>query len=185
MTRFSLRSVLDLVFGAAWGQRIVVVGAIVLYLWLAISRPDAASAGVRGAGETFVHLFTLILASLLLASAIGTLLPSETVASMLGDAAGPRSVVLAGLLGGLLPGGPYAVYPIVESVSDQGASYPAMVTMLVGYSLIGLGRVPFGLGIFGPKIVLIRVSLAVVATTIAGLALYGLAETSIGKRVLS
>jgi uncharacterized membrane protein YraQ (UPF0718 family) len=181
----SWSGVLKLVFGAQWGQRIVIGTALVLYTWLALTRPSVASASARRGLATFVQLLTLILASLLIASALEQVVPRETVASYLGETAGAKGVVLAGLLGGLLPGGPYATYPIIKSVADRGASYPAMVTMLIGYSLIGVGRVPFGLGIFEARIVAIRLTVAVIGTTALGLTLHAISNTGLGGRVLS
>lgn len=66
----------------------------------------------------------------------------------LGSGSGPRNAVLAGLLGGALLGGPFAAYPIMRSVRKQGACYGALLSMYVGYNMIGIGRVPFGLVIF-------------------------------------
>lgn len=179
------RDALTLVFGSGWGQRVVVVGAIALYGWLVLNDPATARASAASGLGTFGHLFTLILASLLIASALETVLPTDALAAYLGETAGARGVVLAGLLGGLLPGGPYATYPIIRGVADRGASYPAMLTMLVGYSTVGLGRVPFGLAIFDVWIVVARVALGVVITVAVGLGLYAAAETERGARLLS
>jgi uncharacterized membrane protein YraQ (UPF0718 family) len=114
-------------------------------------------------------LFTLILAALLLASAIGTLVPTGAVESTLGESAGPGGIVLAGLLGGLLPGGPYAVYPIVAGIADQGAGLAAVLAMLTGYGAIGIGRVAYGLVFFDAEIVGMRLLLAVPITVLLSL----------------
>ncbi|MFW5956212.1 MAG: permease [Halorhabdus sp.] len=179
------QDVFNLVFGRQWGQRVVVVGAIVVYTWLALRRPAAAQESAISGFSTLVRMFTLILASLLIASALETILPRDALAGWLGDAAGARGVVLAGLIGGVLPGGPYATYPIIRGVADRGASYPAMLMMLVGYSLIGFGRVPFGLAFFGIDIVVARVLIATGATILLALLVYGIAQTHPGGRMLS
>ncbi|MFB6079770.1 MAG: permease [Haloferacaceae archaeon] len=156
----------DLLVGSGLSQRVVIVGTALVYLVLAVRRPATARESARGGLEQFASLFTLVVAALLLASAIGTLLPREAVGRLLGAAAGIRGVVLAGLLGGLLPGGPYAVYPIVRSIGEQGASLAAVVAMLVGYGAIGVGRVPFGLVFFDPRTVSTRVAVGVVGTVL-------------------
>jgi uncharacterized membrane protein YraQ (UPF0718 family) len=180
-----LSDVINLVFGRQWGQRIVVIGAIVVYAWLSLRDPATARVSAVSGVETFVQMFTLILASLLIASAIETLLPRDALAGWIGDAAGARGVVLSGLISGLLPGGPYATYPIIRGVADRGASYPAMLMMLIGYSLIGFGRVPFGLAFFGIEIVVARLVIAVGATVVLSLLVYAVAQTDVGGRVLS
>lgn len=179
------RDALGLLIGDAWGQRVVVIGAVVLYAWLAVTDPGAARESATSGLVTFGRLFTLIVASLLIASALETVLSRDALAAYLGEVAGARGVVLAGIVGGLLPGGPYATYPIIRGVADRGASYPAMLTMLVGYSAIGLGRVPFGLAIFDVRIVLARVAIGLGVTFAIGLGLYGLSQTGPGSRLLS
>jgi uncharacterized membrane protein YraQ (UPF0718 family) len=165
-------SLLDLLIGTSLGQRLVVLGTIVVYASLFVRRPDDARTSVENGGRTFVRLFTLILAALLLASAIGTLVPAGAVQSTLGESAGPSGVVIAGLLGGLLPGGPYAVYPIVAGVADQGASLAAVLAMLTGYGAIGIGRVSYGLVFFDADVVGLRLLLAVPITVFLSLVAY-------------
>ncbi|MFB6163440.1 MAG: hypothetical protein ABEJ86_08390 [Halococcoides sp.] len=165
------RRVANLLLGASWGQRVVVVGAVVVYATLSITDPSTARLSAAGGLALFGRMVTLVIASLLLAQALGHALPRDRVAATLGSAAGPRGVVLAGLIGGLLPGGPYAVYPIVESVGDRGASAPAVIAMLVGYSAIGVGRVPFGLGVFGASFVVTRLAIGLVGTVVVAVVL--------------
>lgn len=154
-------SVLDLLIGSSPGQRLVVVGTVVIYGYLLVKRPADARSSIENGSRTFVRLFTLILAALLLASAIGTLVPTGAIRSTLGESAGPMGVVIAGLLGGLLPGGPYAVYPIVAGVWDQGASTAAVVAMLTGYGAIGVIRASYGLVFFDAEVVGVRLLVAV------------------------
>lgn len=162
-------SVVDLLVGSGFSQRVVIVGTVLLYLGLLVRRPDVARESARSGVEQFSRLVTLVVAALFLASAIGTLLPREAVGSLLGSAAGPGGVVLAGLLGGLLPGGPYAVYPIVRSVGQQGASLAAVLAMLVGYGTIGVGRVPYGLVFFDVRTVSTRLVVGVAGTALVAL----------------
>ncbi|MFB6152712.1 MAG: permease [Halodesulfurarchaeum sp.] len=162
----------EFLLGRSWGQRVVIIGTAVLYLYLGVANPAAAIESARQGLATLVRLFTLILASLLLASALEALLPEEAVMRYLGGGGGPANTVLAGLLGGVLMGGPYATYPIMRSVRRSGASYGALVAMYVGYSAIGVGRIPFGLVIFSPTVVALRLVFAVGLTVVAALAIW-------------
>lgn len=162
-------SPLEVLVGSSAGQRLVILGTVVVYAALLLRRPEDARASAKEGAWTFVRLFTLILAALLLASAIGTLVPTGMVESTLGESAGPGGIVLAGLLGGLLPGGPYAVYPIVAGISDQGASLAAVLAMLTGYGAIGIGRVAYGLVFFDAEIIGGRLVLAVPITVLLAL----------------
>ena len=69
---------------------------------------------------------------------------------------------------GLFPTGPYGAYPVIEEVADRGAGYPAVLTMLMGYGLLGTGRIPFGLVFFGTEIVGLRLALAIFGTILVG-----------------
>jgi len=154
-------SALDLLIGSSPGQRLVILGTVLVYGYLSVRRPDDARTSVEEGTRTFLGLFTLILAALLLASAIGALVPTGAVQSTLGESAGPIGVVVAGLLGGFLPGGPYAVYPIIAGVSEQGASTAAVVAMLTGYGAIGVIRASYGLVFFDAEVVGVRLLVAV------------------------
>ncbi|GAD53454.1 hypotheical conserved protein [Halarchaeum acidiphilum MH1-52-1] len=157
-------STLDLLIGSSTGQHVVVIGTLVLYGYLAVRRPDTAREAAERGAKTLVGLATLVLAALLLASAIGELLPREAVAGLVGHAAGASGIVLAGLIGGVLPGGPYAVYPIIAEVANSGAGLAAVLALLVGYGGIGLLRVPYGLVFFETRIVAARVAIGLGVT---------------------
>lgn len=159
---------LDLLVGSAWGQRVVVLGTVALYAYLVAFRPHDAAVSAEHGLQTTVHLATTVVAALFLSSAIGRLLPEDRLSEMLGSSANTREVVAAGFVTGLVPGGPYAVYPVVRRMQEAGAGTAAVLTMITGYSLIGIGRVPYGLVFFAPGIVGARLLVAGVATVLAG-----------------
>ncbi|MFB6085263.1 MAG: hypothetical protein ABEJ84_00425 [Halodesulfurarchaeum sp.] len=160
---------IDLLIGSSLGQRLVIVGTVVVYGWLALRRPTIARDSVTAGIQQFARLFTLILAALFLAQAIGVLLPREAIAAAIGTTAGTRGIIFAGILGGFIPGGPYAVYPIVRSLSSQGAPLAALITMLVGYGAIGLSRIPYGLVFFDERTVGLRLLIGVGGTVLTAL----------------
>ncbi|MCO8243591.1 MULTISPECIES: hypothetical protein [unclassified Haladaptatus] len=166
-------SIVDILIGSGPGQRIVILGTIVLYVYLSVRRPDAARESFESGARMLVGLATLVLAALLLASAIETLVPASAINGLVGGSAGTTGVLLAGVLGGVLPGGPYAVYPIISGVADNGARTASVLAMLVGYGAIGLGRVSYGLVFFETRIVAARVAVGVVVTVLVGLVAAG------------
>jgi uncharacterized membrane protein YraQ (UPF0718 family) len=162
--------ILNTIIGKSWGHRIIILGAAILYLYLFIAKPSVAKKGIINSFQTFTSLFTLIIAALLISQAIGLLIPEEKVISVLGEGSGLKGIATGGLLAGLLQGGPYAVYPIIKSLYDKGAHISVVMAMLMGYGAIGIGRVAYGLMFFGPKIVGLRLLLAVPVPILAGLA---------------
>lgn len=165
-------SALDLLLGSGPGQRVVVLGALAMYLYLFVKRPSDAIEAVKNGLELFARMFTLILAALLIASAIGALIPAETIQQTLGDTAGVGGAIVAGVVGGGLPGGPYAVYPIVSGVQAAGAGIAALLALLIGYGMIGIGRVPYGLVFFDTKTVALRLALAIPTTVAIAVGVY-------------
>lgn len=160
---------IDLVIGRSFGQRVVILGTVAVYLWLAVRRPATARESASGGLRQFARLFTVILAALFLAQAIGALLPRDAISAAIGTTAGARGTIFAGILGGLIPGGPFAVYPIVEGLGRQGAPLAAVVTMLVGYGAIGVARVPYGLVFFEGRTVGLRLLVGVAGTILTGI----------------
>ncbi len=161
-----------MLFGDQWTQRVIIVGAIVLYTYLGITSPETARKGIIGSWKTFANLFTLIFAALMIANAIGLLLPAKTVMKWFGEEAGLKGVIRGGILGGLLQGGPYAAYPIIKSLYDKGAHISIVISMLIGYGAIGLSRLAYELIFFNFQILSIRLLITVPLTIIAGIILY-------------
>lgn len=162
----------DTLLGSGPGERLVIVGTVVLYVYLGVRRPADARASLERGGRMLLSLGTLILAALFLAAALGSLVPAATIAGYVGATAGLKGVVLAGLIGGVLPGGPYAVYPIVSGVAGSGATTASLLAMLTGYGAIELQRVSYGLVFFDPEVVAGRVVAGVVVTLAVAVVLW-------------
>ncbi len=162
----------QLLIGRNWGQRIIILLTVIIYLYLIINSPSKAKESFSQGLKTLTGLLTLIVAAMFLASAIETLVPTQLVQTYLGTEAGLKGVLTGGLLGGVLQGGPYAVYPIISAIKDEGASFAVIITMLVGYGAIGAARIPYGLAFFESKIILARIITGIIITITAGTILY-------------
>ncbi len=160
------------IIGRNWAQRVIVLGAIALYIYLFFSKPEMAKKGFAGAMNSFAGLIPMIFAALLIAQAIHILMPDEFIIQWFGKESGVRGIITGGLLAGLLQGGPYAVYPIIQSLFQKGAHVSIIVTMLIGYGAIGLSRIAYDLIFFKPQIIGLRLLFAIPFTIISGLILY-------------
>lgn len=161
-----------LIFGRNWVQRVIIIGAILLYVILFFSKPNIAKKGMTGALNSFIALVPLIFAALLIAQAINLLLPDELIIRWFGKESGIKGIISGGLLAGLLQGGPYAVYPIIHSLFQKGAHISIVVTMLIGYGAIGFGRIAYDFIFFEPQIIALRFLIAIPLTIISGIILY-------------
>lgn len=160
------------IIGKNWAQRIIVLGAIILYLYLFFTKPETAKRGFLGAFSSFLSLIPMIFAALLIAQAINILLPDELIIRWFGKESGMKGVISGGLLAGLLQGGPYAVYPIIDSLLQKGAHVSIIITMLIGYGAIGLSRIAYDFIFFEPYIIGLRLLFAIPLTIISGVILY-------------
>ena len=121
-----------------------------LILWL-IALICALIAYRRGDGSfqrgmSIAWRYTLIIGprivmALLLAGILVALVPNETIARWLGQETGLRGILLASLIGGMIPGGPIISFPIALALFKAGVGMPQLVAFLTGWSVFALHRV--------------------------------------------
>jgi uncharacterized membrane protein YraQ (UPF0718 family) len=127
---------------------------------------------LRGLRLGFDHLVVnlpRVFCALLTAGFIGEILPRDVIASWLGHEAGVTGIAIAAAVGAIMPGGPIIAFPIVVALAKAGAAFPALVTFLTAWSILGLQRVfAFELPMMGPKFVLNRLAVAFILVPISG-----------------
>ena len=102
---------------------------------------------------------------------IGELLPKDLIASWLGHGSGLKGIMIATAVGLVMPGGPIIAFPVVVALAKSGAGFPALVTFLTSWSLLGLQRVfAYELTMMGPRFVMNRMAAASILTPLSGLA---------------
>ena len=121
-----------------------------------------------------VWLFTSMLpkmaAGCLIAAFVTRLLPREVVARVVGRESGLAGLLIAMVMGAVLPGGPMTIYPVAGAFLLLGADVGTAVAFITAWNLLGYNRaliweVPF----FGPEFVGWRVVMALPLPLIAGL----------------
>jgi len=122
---------------------LIFIWAIVLVLGVLVYR-RLGGAGISGAGaDAFGTARTLMLRlpfALLTASFLVQLVPVEALSHVIGPASGLMGIILASLVGGLLPGGPMTSFPIAIVFLQSGAGLPQMVALIAGWSVFALHR---------------------------------------------
>ncbi|WP_375688130.1 hypothetical protein [Pseudooceanicola sp. LIPI14-2-Ac024] len=122
---------------------LIFIWAIVLVLGVLVYRRHGG-AGLSGAGaDAFGTARTLMLRlpfALLTASFLVQLVPVEALSHVIGPASGLMGIILASLVGGLLPGGPMTSFPIAIVFLQSGAGLPQMVALIAGWSVFALHR---------------------------------------------
>lgn len=148
-----------------WGA----VAVLSLLVWrregMAGLRESGASA--LGIGKTLAIRLPL---ALLTASFLINIIPVEQMTALVGPASGLTGLVIAAIVGGLMPGGPMTSFPIVIVFLHAGAGVPQMVALVTGWSVFALHRMlAYEAPIMGWNFVALRLGSSVVVPVLAGL----------------
>lgn len=149
---------------------LALAAAAAVLLVLALRRgPDVAVDGLLAAWETFRRNLVLLVLGFVLAGLVQVLIPRDLVTRWLGEEAGVRGVLLGCLVGGLVPGAPYATFPLVASLYHAGASIGAVVGFVAAWSLWSVSRLPVEMALIDPRPALIRYAITFVVPPLAGI----------------
>ena len=126
-------------------------------------------AGLKAGGRTLWRNLPLLLLGFAIAGLAQVLIPRELITRWMGGQAGIRGVLIGCILGGLVPGAPYATFPLVASLYQAGASLGAVVGFVCAWALWSVSRLPVEIALIDPKAALIRYALTFPVPLIAGL----------------
>jgi uncharacterized membrane protein YraQ (UPF0718 family) len=126
----------------------------------------------------FGDMLLKVAAGCLIGAFLARLLPRELVAKWIGAESGFIGLVIATLLGAVLPGGPITIYPVASAFLLVGADIGATVAFITSWTLLGYTRalvweIPF----FGLDFVIWRSVISAPLPIIAGLLARLLART--------
>jgi uncharacterized membrane protein YraQ (UPF0718 family) len=130
---------------------------------------DLPQAGLLVAGRTLWRNLPILLLGFAIAGLVQVLVPRELISRWLGDQAGIRGVLLACLVGGLVPGSPYAVFPLVAGLYKAGAGLGAVVGFVSAWSLWSVSRLPIEMALIEPRAALVRYGITFAVPPLAGL----------------
>ena len=131
---------------------------------------DLPVSGLLTAGRTVWRNLPLLLLGFVIAGLVQVLIPREVISRWLGAQAGIKGILVACVVGGLMPGAPYAVFPLAGSLYHSGAGVGAVVGFLTAWSLWSVTRLPVEVALVDPKVALMRYGITFVVPPIAGIA---------------
>ncbi|HEY7300285.1 MAG TPA: permease [Xanthobacteraceae bacterium] len=119
-------------------------------------------------------LFTTMLpkmaAGCLIAAFVTRLLPREVVARVVGAESGVLGILIAMVMGAVLPGGPLTIYPVAGAFLVLGADVGTAVAFITSWNVLGYNRaLIWELPFFGAEFVGWRIVIALPLPLIAGL----------------
>ena len=108
--------------------------------------------------------------ALVAAGFVGELMPQALFGRWLGEASGLGGILIASVLGGLMPGGPMVTFPLVLVMERAGVGTPQLVALLTSWSCLALHRVlAFELPTLGWPFVWRRWAVTLMLAPLAGL----------------
>jgi uncharacterized membrane protein YraQ (UPF0718 family) len=118
----------------------------------------------------FGGMLLKVLAGCLIGAFVARLLPRELVARWVGAESGFLGLLIATILGALLPGGPVTIYPVASAFLLVGADVGATIAFITSWTLLGYTRaLVWELPFFGLDFVIWRTIVALPLPIIAGL----------------
>ncbi|MGC9365002.1 MAG: permease [Fidelibacterota bacterium] len=115
------------------------------------------------------EMFTILPAVLILMGLFAVWVSKETVMQYLGKSAGLKGIALA-LFFGALPTGPlYIAFPMAAGLRKKGASLTNVAIFLTAWACIKLPQELVELQFLGPRFMLARLSLTILAAVAMGL----------------
>jgi len=147
---------------------VMIAIATVLLLFALRQGRMTALRGLQLAWETLWRNLPLLLTGFLIAGLFQVLIPKELISTWLGNQAGVKGILISCIAGGLVPGSPYAVFPIVASLYQAGASLAAVVSFVSAWALWSVSRLPLEMALIEPQAALVRYVITLLMPPMAG-----------------
>lgn len=149
-----------------------VLALLAVLLWLyAWRRGDGSHRrGMAQGWHTLRRTWALLLVAFAIVGYVNVLSPQDLVQDWIGPDSGWAGLILAELLGMLLPGGPYVVFPLIAVIYEAGAGLGPAVTLVTSWATLALLSVTFELPFMGWRFTAVRWGLSLFFPILAGLA---------------
>ena len=142
--------------------------AVVLGYFAWIRKDGSLKTALDLGWKTFKRNAVILLLAFVIVGMVNVISPQNLIEKFLGPESGWQGLFLAEALGMLLPGGPYAVFPLIGVIYASGAGLGPVVTLVTSWSMLALLSVTFELPFMGWRFTAVRWGLGLLAPLIAG-----------------
>ncbi|MBT3389789.1 MAG: hypothetical protein HN413_05200 [Chloroflexi bacterium] len=139
---------------------------LLVYAWR--RRDNSLNKGLQLAWSTTRRNAALLIIAFIIVGYVNILSPTELVQKWIGADSGWQGLFLAEIIGMLLPGGPYVVFPLIAVLHNAGAGLGAVVTLVTSWATQALLTITFELPFMGWRFVAIRWGLGLAVPLLAG-----------------
>lgn len=130
--------------------------AVVLLMVAVVRGQGTWLAGLQAGAASFARLLPILILSFAIGGLLEVLIPRQQLTRWLGAEAGLRGILTGCAVGALLPGPPYALYPMIMSLFKGGAGVGALVGLLTGKVLWNVHYLPPAIATLGPRLTLLQ-----------------------------
>jgi len=120
------------------------------------------------AWSTFKRNAILLLIAFVIVGYVNVLSPTKLVETWIGPQSGLKGLFLAEIIGMLLPGGPYVVFPLIAVLYSAGAGLGPAVTLVTSWATLALLSITFELPFMGWRFTAVRWGLGLLVPVLAG-----------------
>lgn len=148
----------------------ILVALAAVMLFIAWRRGDGSHRqGISLGWQTLKRTLPLLLLAFLIVGYVEVLSPQDLVEALIGPETGWRGVLVAEVVGMLLPGGPYVVFPLIGALYQAGAGLGQTITLITSWATLAFISVTFELPFMGWRFTAVRWSLSLVIPLLTGL----------------
>lgn len=126
---------------STFGAYVIYGAAVLLAIAALLRRDDTFNTGVRRAMEQATIILPRLVFALVAAGFIVKLIPTDVIVRYLGEESGVTGVLIGSLTGLIVASGPAMSFAIAAAFAGEGASVPALIAFLTGWSVFAAHRV--------------------------------------------
>ena len=140
---------------------------LIFFAWM--RKDGTLKKGLVLGWNTLKKNFLILLLGFALVGFVNILSPTQLIQDLIGPDTGVKGLLLGEVIGMLLPGGPYAVFPIIAILYNEGAGFAPAITIITSWATLALISIPFEIPFMGWRFSAIRWGLGLGIPLISGL----------------
>ncbi|MBI9013332.1 MAG: permease [Clostridiales bacterium] len=151
---------------------IILIALAVIALGVSLKKDkDKTVITIKQARNMMKGMLSDIVGILLLIGLVLTLIPSETIESLIGSESGFLAVILSAVLGTITLIPAFVAFPLIGSLKSSGAGIVTLTAFLTTLTMVGFLTMPLEIKTFGKKFTIVRNSVSFVFAILIALSM--------------
>jgi uncharacterized membrane protein YraQ (UPF0718 family) len=147
--------------------------AIILLIVSAIKDPTKTKKAIKKGYMAFIKILPVLIPLFIIVGALLSIITPQVIKQVMGEGSGLLGVLTGMLIGSVAFMPPFVTFPLGVELLENGAGYPQVAAFVT--TLMGVGLVYWNAEkkFFGQKAVILRNSLAFIASGVVALVIWG------------